>query len=352
MFSATGRFVRRAAGILGESGVRLEKMEPRERTFSVDSENEGTRLDQFLASNVSELSRARAQALIHSGRAKVNGHDAKPSHKVRQGETIWVHIEPVRPPSFEAEDIPLDIIFEDKHVMVVNKPAGMVVHPAAGVKSGTLVNALIAHVSRLPTTGGADRPGIVHRLDKNTSGLLIVAKTEQAHRRLTDALSRRAVKRQYRALAYGGFSETEGTIDAPIGRSPSDRKKMVVAGLGNREAKTHFTVREIFGEVSHLTVQLSTGRTHQIRVHLAFIGHPIVGDTVYGTRLKRFHEKMATVAVEAISRLEGHMLHAETLEFDHPLSGEPLRFDAPPPDEFTRMIGLLMKGIKWQEKSD
>ncbi len=316
-------------------------MEPREFTLSVDADDEGTRLDQFLAAGISELSRARAQALIHSGDASVNGRAAKPSHKVRRGESIRVLVVPPPPPAVDAEDIPLDIVFEDEHIIIVNKPAGMVVHPAAGIRSGTLVNALLGHARDLPNSGGEDRPGIVHRLDKNTSGLLVVAKTETAHRRLTDSLSRREVKRQYRALAYDTFSETEGTIDAPIGRSPSDRKKMAIAGLGNREAVTHFEVKESLCGISHLAVRLDTGRTHQIRVHLAYIQHPIVGDPVYGVRLGRFHDKMARPVIDAIDGLKGHMLHAEMLGFDHPATGEPLRFESPPPEEFRALLELL-----------
>ncbi len=274
---------------------------------------------------------------------RVNGHSVKPSHRVRPGESIRVEIEAPGPPSFEPEDIPLDIVFEDEHLIVVNKPTGMVVHPAPGARSGTLVNALLAHSHHLPTARGADRPGIVHRLDKNTSGLLAVARTEAAHRSLTDSIGRRAMKRLYRALVYGNLAESEGTIDAPIGRSPSDRKKMSVTGIGSRKAMTHFEVKEGFRGVSHLAVQLSTGRTHQIRVHMAYIGHPIIGDSVYGTRLKRFHESMAPAVVEAVSGLQGHMLHAETLEFDHPASGELVRFNAPLPDEFTKMLRLLRK---------
>lgn len=307
-------------------------------------EHAGSRLDQYLAARLPGISRSRAQALIHSGHVQVNGRSVKPSHKVQTGESVWVSIEPVEPPSCEAENIPLNIVFEDEHILVVDKPADMVVHPAAGARSGTLVNALVAHTRRLSTTGGVDRPGIVHRLDKNTSGLLVVAKTEAAHRLLSESISRRTVKREYRALAYGDFAESAGTIDAPIGRSPSDRKKMAVIGVRNREAKTHFSVRERLAGVSHLTVHLSTGRTHQIRVHMAYIGHPIVGDSVYGVRLKRFHERMAPIVVEAVSRLRSHMLHAENLEFDHPASGESMRFNAPLPDEFAEMLRLLRAG--------
>jgi len=314
---------------------------PRERTFSVDTEQEGSRLDQFLASLLPEISRARVQALIKAGNAKVDGENTKSSYRVRAGESIWVRIEPVEASSYEAEDIPLAIVFEDEHIIIINKPAGMVVHPAAGVSSGTLVNALLAHSSTLPTAGGIDRPGIVHRLDKNTSGLLVVAKTEAAHRSLTDLISKRAIKRKYRALAYDSFAETKGTIDAPIGRSPSDRKKMAVTGIGSREAMTSFAVIEGFPHISHLSVELSTGRTHQIRVHMAYIGHPIVGDLVYGSRLKRFHDKMTPAVVDAISHLKGHMLHSEILEFDHPVTGKAVRFEAPPPDEFAHLLGLL-----------
>ena len=316
-------------------------MKAKQWTLSVSVEHAGSRLDRYLAAHLSDISRSRAQALIHEGHVRVNGRIVKQSHKVQTGESIWVSEETVAPPSCEAEDIPVDIVFEDEHILVVDKPAGMVVHPAAGARSGTLVNALMAHTRRLSTAGGVDRPGIVHRLDKNTSGLLVVAKTEAAHRLLAESIRRRTGRREYRALAYGEFAEAAGTIDAPIGRSPSDRKKMAVIGVRNREAKTHFSVRERLEGVSHLTVQLSTGRTHQIRVHMAHIGHPIVGDSVYGVRLKRFHEKIAPAVVEAISRLRSHLLHAESLEFDHPASGEPVRLNAPLPDEFADMLGLL-----------
>jgi 23S rRNA pseudouridine1911/1915/1917 synthase len=316
-------------------------MKETEHTFRVDSEEHGTRLDQFLAAHVADLSRARAQALIHAGCATVDGQATKPSHKVREGESVRIVIVPPDRPSFAAENIPLDIVFEDDHIFVINKPAGMVVHPAAGTSSGTLVNALLAHSNELPTTGGEDRPGIVHRLDKKTSGLLVVARTETSLQKLSDSIGRREVKRHYRALAYGTLAESEGTIDAPIGRSPSDRKKMAVGGLGSREALTHFTVREGIGNISHLSVRLSTGRTHQIRVHLAYIGHPIVGDPMYGKRLKRFHDMMPRAVVHAIAGLAGHMLHSEILEFAHPATGESVRFEAPPPEEFENLIGLL-----------
>ena len=316
-------------------------MEAKEHTFRVDSEDHGTRLDQFLAGHVSDLSRARAQALIHSGKATVDGQAAKPSRKVREGESIRILVVPPDLPSYEAEDIPLDIVFEDDHIILVNKPAGMVVHPAAGVTSGTLVNALLAHSRELPKAGGENRPGIVHRLDKKTSGLLVVAKTESSLRKLSESIGRREVKRQYRALAYDKLAETEGTIDAPIGRSPSDRKKMAVGGLGNREALTHFTVREGLANISHLSVRLSTGRTHQIRVHLAYIGHPIVGDPVYGTRLRRFHENMSQPIVDAVGGLVGHMLHSEILEFEHPATKESVRFEVSPPEEFENLLRLL-----------
>jgi len=318
-------------------------MKATERTVKVDVEHAGTRLDQYLAARFPNLSRARAQTLIHSGNVRVDDRDTKPSHKVRTGESVRICMEAPRPASCEAEDIPLDIVFEDDHIIVVNKATGMVVHPAAGVNSGTLVNALLAHSRHLPTRGGVERPGIVHRLDKNTSGLLVVAKTETAHRSLSESIGRRDVKRQYRALAYGNFAETSGSIDAPIGRCPSDRKKMAVTSIGSREARTDFAVRENLREASHLTVRLSTGRTHQIRVHLSYIGHPVIGDSVYGARLKRFHEKMSSPVVEAISGLRGHMLHAELLEFEHPDSGKPVRFEAPLPSEFAGFLRLLQE---------
>ncbi|GAB4340362.1 MAG: RluA family pseudouridine synthase [Candidatus Abyssubacteria bacterium] len=314
-----------------------------EHRFGVVAEDEGARLDQYVSAKLPALSRARAQALIHAGSVLVNGRGAKSSHRVRKGETVRVSIEEGEASDLLPERIPLDIVHEDADIIVVNKRAGMVVHPAAGVGGGTLVNALLAHTRKLSPIGGPARPGIVHRLDKDTSGLLVVARSEAAHRALVEMIGRRAVGRRYRALAYGEFEETRGTIDAPIGRSPSDRKKMAVVGLGSREAKTHFKVEESVSGVSHLAVELTTGRTHQIRVHLAYIGHPVVGDRVYGVRLRRFHEHMAPEVVEAISQLRGHMLHAERLEFEHPVTGEKLKFTAPVPDEFRELLELLRK---------
>ncbi|RJP23507.1 MAG: RluA family pseudouridine synthase [Candidatus Abyssobacteria bacterium SURF_5] len=316
-------------------------MSEQEQVLYVMAEDAGMRLDQYLPSCLSHLSRARAQDLILSGCVLVNKHPAKPSHKVREGEIITVSIKPPEPPAVQAERIPLDIVFEDAHLIIVNKPAGMIVHPAAGAKSGTLVNALMAHSPFLSRAGGADRPGIIHRLDKNTSGLLIVAKTDAAHRLLAKQIGAREIKRQYRALVYGEFSESSGTIDAPIGRSPSDRKRMAVTGTASRHALTHFAVIENFTALSHLRIILATGRTHQIRVHMAYIGHPVVGDAAYGTRPKRFLEQMEPNVIDAITNLRQHMLHAETLGFQHPVTGESLEFTAPLPDEFSRLLKLL-----------
>lgn len=312
-------------------------------TLRATSEDAGTRLDQFLPLRLSQLSRARAQALINAGKVLVDNQLAKPSRRIREGEVVRVSVEPLESPEVDAERIPLDILFEDDHIIIVNKSAGMVVHPAAGVRSGTLVNALMAHSPFLSDVGEADRPGIVHRLDKNTSGVMIVAKTETAHRSLANLISARQVKRRYRALVYGNFRESAGTIDAPIGRSASDRKKMAVTGVRSREALTHFTVVESFPAVSCLVVTLATGRTHQIRVHMAYIGHPVVGDTAYGTRLKHFHERINPLVVDEIQSLERHMLHAESLEFEHPATGERVAFAAPLPEEFTKLLDLLRR---------
>lgn len=316
-------------------------MKSEQYTLSVSETEDGARLDQYLAEHVPDLSRARAQTLIRSGMVTVGGCQAKPSHRVRSGELISARIDRHTPSSFQPETIPLDIVFEDAHIIVVNKPAGMVVHPASGISSGTLVNALLAHAPDLPEHGGKERPGIVHRLDKNTSGLLIVAKTETSHRRMAERIRQHEVKRIYRALVYGNFEESGGVVDAPIGRSPSNRKKMAITGIRSREARTEFHVEESFREATLLRVRLATGRTHQIRVHMNYIGHPVVGDSVYGTGLSRFHERMEAAVVKAISRLQSHMLHAERLEFSHPETGDHMSFEAPLPGEFAEMIQLL-----------
>lgn len=301
----------------------------------------GLRLDVFVAL-YADVSRSAAAAWIEDGRVTLGGKNATKKDKVKAGATVVWTVP--SPEAIEAtpQDIPLDVVYEDDDLIVVNKPTGMVVHPAPGNPDGTLVNALLWHCKgSLSGIGGAIRPGIVHRIDKDTSGLLVVAKNDFAHRALSDALKTHDVRRVYTALVLGGFREETGTVDAPIGRHPQDRKRMAVLrgdGVRAREAVTHYTVLEDFsldGErISLVRCDLETGRTHQIRVHMASIGHPLLGDPVYGGRKSRFETKHPKCFF-------GQMLHAGTLSFVHPRTGKPVTFSAPLPDYFEAALKLL-----------
>ena len=273
----------------------------------------GERLDVVLSQD-GELSRSRAAALVKEGRVTVNGKkEDKPSFKAETGAVIRLDMPEVRPAKAEAQDIPLEILYQDEHLAVVVKPCGMVVHPAAGNDDGTLVNALLYHLDSLSGIGGEMRPGIVHRLDKDTSGLLLVAKDDQTHAALSQQLSDRQMEKHYRAVVYGKMKEPTGVIEKPIGRSKTDRKKMAVDENG-RWARTEWQVLKECPDRTLLDVHIITGRTHQIRVHMASIGHPVLGDPLYG------HKRMP-----AVERL---MLHAYSLEFTHPVTGERMRFTA------------------------
>ena len=312
-------------------------------TLTVE-EGEGGRLDRLIAERL-DLSRTRVQALLAQGHVTVDGRPPKKSEAAVPGSRIEVVVPPAEVVGIVAEDIPLDIVYEDDDLAVVNKPAGMVVHPAPGHRTGTLVNALLHHMPDIEGVGGRLRPGIVHRLDRDTSGLLVVAKTDRAHRSLADALRRRRVKRLYVAAAWGHLDESPLTIDAPIGRDRKDRKKMAVVE-GGRAAHTRVRVRERWPRVDLLDVALKTGRTHQIRVHLAWVGHPVVGDPVYGEGWERgMGGPERQWALELARRTPRQFLHAAQLVFDHPVSGERLRFEAPLPAD-------LAEVAEWARKRD
>lgn len=301
----------------------------------------GCRIDSYLATQLPELSRSRLQQLLKAGEVLVNGKPVKPRYILSIGEVITLTIPaPVAPLDVTAEDIPLEIVFQDADLLVINKAAGLVVHPGAGNWHGTLVNALLHHVDDLSGIGGELRPGIVHRLDKDTSGLMLVAKHDRAHRALAEMIQLRKVKREYIALAWGSFAEAAFTVNAPIGRHPSERTRMAVLNGENdnhmrRHAITHFKVTEQMPHAAALTATLDTGRTHQIRVHLHYLGHPVVGDPLYGEKIARKHQMLLpshTIAV--LSGLPGQALHAFRLSFPHPTTGEALSFEAVPPDYF------------------
>jgi 23S rRNA pseudouridine1911/1915/1917 synthase len=304
-----------------------------ERAYAlvVEAGEEG-RLDRFVSARL-ELSRTRVQALLAEGRVKVDGRAARKSEAVQPGMRIEVVVPPPVAVDIPAQDLPLHIVYEDEHLVVIDKAAGMVVHPAPGHRTGTLVNALLFHVRDLSGVGGRLRPGIVHRLDRDTSGLLVAAKTDAAHHGLADALRKRKVKRIYLAAAWGHLGESPMTIDAPIARDRKDRKRMAVSEAG-RAAVTRVRVRERWIRADLLDVALRTGRTHQIRVHLAHIGHPVVGDPIYGSGWERGMGGPERLWAKELARRTPRLfLHATELGFDHPVSGTPMRFQAPLPDD-------------------
>lgn len=308
------------------------------QTFLVAAEESGERLDAFLARHVAGWSRARLQRLISDEAVLVNGLAAKSSHKLQANDKIEVELTPLPSTEFRPEDISIEIIHEDDEVVVVNKPAGMIVHPAAGVSSGTLANALAFHFQQLSKRGGNIRPGIVHRLDKGTSGLLVVAKNETAHESLADQFRARAVSKSYLALVHGQLEKRNGEIDQPIGRDPRNRTRMAVVRSG-REALTLYRRREQYDRFALLDVELKTGRTHQIRVHLAWLKHPVVGDEVYGAGRDK---TVADPAVRsAIVKLDRQFLHAARLGFRHPKTNEQLVFNAPLPSELKALLDLI-----------
>lgn len=306
--------------------------------FTVTDDEAGERLDRAVSRRF-ELSRTRVQKLLEAGEIQVTGQGAPDAGRLRKAEPLqagWrvtVEVPAPTPVQMEPEDLPLSLVYEDEHLAVVDKAAGMVVHPAPGHRSGTLVNALLHHLDGLSGVGGRLRPGIVHRLDRDTSGLLVVAKNDAAHLGLSNALRRREVKRRYLAASWGHLDDGLHTVDRPIGRDPRDRKRMAVVDDGRR-AVTHFKVRERWRAAELLALQLQTGRTHQIRVHLAHVGHPVVGDDRYGAGWERGMGGAArTWARELARRVPRQFLHAAELVFEHPVTGERLRFRAPLPDD-------------------
>ena len=303
-------------------------MEPIRLRASEESKNQ--RLDAFLASSLDGLTRSQATRLIESGEVAVNGRAVSKSYKLAGGEDIAVTLPEPEPVEAVPQDIPLDVVYEDADVIVVNKPSGMVVHPAPGHPDGTLINALLYHCAgTLSGIGGALRPGIVHRIDRDTSGLIIAAKNDAAHQYLSAQLADHTLARTYECIVVGALREDRGTVDAPIARHPTDRKRMAVVA-GGREAVTHWEVIARYPGYTHVRCRLETGRTHQIRVHMAYIGHPILGDTVYGAK-------------KEVAGLTGQCLHAVGLRFLHPRTHEVMELSCPLPEEFTRMLQKIRK---------
>ena len=297
-------------------------------TLVVDEINKGKRLDSYISDNMDKISRSFAQKLIENQQVTINGKNEKASYKVCAGDNIQVDVPEAQGTKLKAQDIPVDVVYEDKDIIVVNKPKGMVVHPANGNPDGTLVNAILAMCKdSLSGIGGEIRPGIVHRLDKDTSGLLIIAKNDEAHVKMSKQIQDRLVTKKYIALVRGVVKDDEATIDMPIARSKIDRKKMAVDKDG-KQAVTHFKVIKRYRGYTLLEIKIDTGRTHQIRVHMAKIGYPVVGDMVYSNGRNEFG-------------VEGQMLHAKSLEFSHPITGKKMHLEAPLPEYFTKVLEEL-----------
>jgi len=300
--------------------------------WTAGQEDAGERIDKFIVETMEEdISRTTVQQWIKDGHVFVNGKTVKPNYKLAAADTVVLKVPEPEELNLQPEDIPLDIVYEDSDVIVVNKPRGMVVHPAPGHYSGTLVNALLHHCKDLSGINGVLRPGIVHRIDKDTSGLIMAAKNDWAHQHLAGQLKDHTVNRKYIAVVHGELVHDSGTIDAPIGRDPHDRKLYTVTEKNGKQAVTHFVVLERMNGYSLVELKLETGRTHQIRVHMKFIGHPLVGDPAYG--------RSKGISME----VEGQALHAAVLGFSHPRTGKMLNFEAPLPKEMERLLQILRK---------
>jgi len=310
--------------------------------IKIGPEHAGVRLDTYLASQIEGWSRARLQKLIESEDVLVNGKVSKPSYKLRDGDDLEVDLTAAPVLTFAPENIPIDIVYEDETLVVVNKPAGLVVHPAAGTPSGTLANALAYHFQHLPSGGTGVRPGIVHRLDRDTSGLLVVAKTEVALENLSDQFRDRKVFKSYVALVHGRVLANSGKIDQPLARDPSNRTRMAVV-RGGRSALTLYRVRQAFDRFTLLDVELKTGRTHQIRVHLAWLKHPVVGDETYGGgRDNTIQDPRLRSQIRNLNR---HFLHAEKLAFIHPKTNEVVKFESPLPLELADILQIVSSSV-------
>lgn len=300
-----------------------------QREFTISAADVGLRMDRWLTAQCPDLSRSQIQSLLEAGRVTCDGRPLNKKEKLCAGQTVLMCLPEPHPIEAQPQNIPLDVVYEDASLIVVNKPKGMVVHPAPGNPDGTLVNALLYHCAgQLSGIGGAVRPGIVHRIDKDTSGLLVAAKTDAAHQALTARMSAHDIHRVYHAVVYGSLKEDSGFVEAPIGRDPRDRKKMAVTQQNSKYAYTGWQVLKRFGSFTYIACKLETGRTHQIRVHMASIGHPLAGDAVYGPR-------------NCIRSLNGQCLHAKELGFVHPETGEWMQFDSPLPAWFADYLNRL-----------
>lgn len=300
-----------------------------EVVFDILPEQEDERIDKCISNYMENLSRSYIQKIIKDGNVFVNEHTVKANYRVKTEDNIRFILPDSIEPDIPAQDIPLDILFEDQDILIVNKPKNMVVHPAPGHYEGTLVNAIMYHCKgELSGINGVMRPGIVHRIDKDTTGSLIVCKNDASHNAIAELLKTHDITRKYRAIVYGNIVEEKGTVDAPIGRHPNDRKKMAINEKNGKRAVTHYRVLERFGKYTYIECQLETGRTHQIRVHMASIGHPLLGDEVYSGRKSPF-------------KLEGQVLHAMTIGFMHPRNGKYMEFEAPLPEYFEKLLSVL-----------
>ena len=300
------------------------------KEFSIDHETEGQRIDRYLSDTLEDRSRSYIQKIIKDGHVTVNQKPVKANYRLSVGDRVEVTLPEAKEPDIEPENIPLDILYEDQDIIMVNKPKQMVVHPAPGHYSGTLVNALMYHCGdELSGINGCMRPGIVHRIDMDTTGSLVVCKNDKAHQSLSEQLKEHSIRRIYVAIVHGNIKEDSGTVNAPIGRHPTDRKKMSTHCKNGRNAITHYKVLERFGDYTYIQCELETGRTHQIRVHMASIGHPLVGDEVYGPKKCPF------------KGLQGQTLHARTLGIIHPSTGEYLEVNAPLPEYFVDLLDRL-----------